>query len=324
MTLALRNNGTSLAQNGAGGWTRDQIELLKTQVCPGATDQELALFGQVCRGLELDPFLRQIYAIKRRAKNDRGGYDEKMSIQIGIDGQRLMAERTGKFGGTLRIEWTADGRNWVDCWLESYPPRAARATVARIDGHGQVTEITAVAKWDSFAQSYYNKEKRAKVPTGLWAQMPEHMLGKCAEMQALRRAFGALFREAEAAGVSFSAADDAREASYEGELLEEETGSSPGGLECEADFEGPAQDDPLYVDMTPEAQDNARRWFWGQASKAWPSVTGAELEAAVYEEMAREKLLAWDEGKGRVSLSASTRGQIAAAGKYLEKLEVPF
>ena len=114
----------------------------------------------------LDPIARQIYCI------ERGG---KWGTQVSIDGARLVAERTGEYRGQTPTQWTADGATWVDVWLATEPPKAARVGVHR---EGFVEPLYAVATMDAY---------NAGGP--MWRKMPALMLGKCAEMLALRKAF---------------------------------------------------------------------------------------------------------------------------------------
>lgn len=128
-------------------------------------------FAQTVQRTQLDPVARQIYCI------ERGG---KYTIQVGIDGARLVAQRTGEYTGQKPIEWTADGEKWVDVWLSDTPPAAARAGVMR---KGFDEPLYAVATWNSYAVYYGTKL------SNMWAQHGALMLGKCAEMLALRKAF---------------------------------------------------------------------------------------------------------------------------------------
>lgn len=144
----------------------DKIDLIKKTLMPrNFGNTELELFLHQARRTGLDPLTRQIYALDVKGK---------FSVQVSIDGFRLIAERSGKYAGQLGPFWCGEDGVWSDVWLGKGNPAAARVGVLRSDFK---EPLWAVARWASYAGGY------------MWQKMPDLMLGKVAEALALRRAF---------------------------------------------------------------------------------------------------------------------------------------
>lgn len=165
---------TSLAVLTDTSFSQEKIELIKRTIAVGVTDDELQLFLYASKKTGLDPLTRQIYAIKRF--NKQAGRDV-MTIQTGIDGYRVIADRTGKLAGISDASFDDEsGKN----------PGKASVTVRKVIDGGGIADFTATARWSEYVQTYKDGN-----PSGMWVKMPFLMLGKCAEALALRKAFPA-------------------------------------------------------------------------------------------------------------------------------------
>ena len=177
-------------------YSRDQIDLIKRQIAVGATDDELRLFLHACAQSKLDPLSRQIYAIKR------GG---KMTIQTGIDGLRLIAQRSGEYRGQVGPLWCGVDGVWHDVWTAPEPPLAAKVGILRA---GFLEPVWGVARTEAYAA-----RTAAGHFAGLWRTMADTMVAKCAEALGFRKAF-----PQECSGIY--TADELEQASRPAEALE--------------------------------------------------------------------------------------------------------
>lgn len=150
-------------------FTTQQLATLRQIGVEKASEGDLAVFFHHCQRTGLDPFAKQIYMVGRW--DNRAGA-MKYVIQTGIDGYRLIAERTGTYAGSDETWQEQNGR------LVS-----ATVTVRKVVA-GQVCGFTATARLEEYVQT--GKDGK---PMGLWAKMPHRMLAKCAEALALRKAF---------------------------------------------------------------------------------------------------------------------------------------
>ena len=151
------------------------LAVLKNSKFKGFTDPEINYARSVCAHLQLNPLLNQIHFVKRKNHSD-GTYS--VTVQVGIDGFRLAAERTGKYAGSDDpvFEYRTND-------TQKKQPSKATVTVYKVID-GVRCPFTASARWEE----YYPGEGKMGA---MWRKMPHGQLGKCAEALALRKAFPA-------------------------------------------------------------------------------------------------------------------------------------
>ena len=105
-------NQLSISPNNGGPemFNEKHKQLIKDTYFKGSSSEEFELFIHVCRRTGLDPAFRQIHPVSR--------WDSKLkrntlTFQVGIDGFRLIAERTGKYApGRLDFMERSKCRHW--------------------------------------------------------------------------------------------------------------------------------------------------------------------------------------------------------------------
>ncbi len=162
------------------GFNQHQLDTLKNSICKGVTNEEFEIFLMACHKTQLDPFMRQIYCVKRKSKKPDGSWGETMTVQTGIDGYRLIAERTERYCPGKKPTYTYD---------ENKKLVTATSYVKKMTKDGKWHVVSADADIEEYMQTYVDRSTGEKKPVGLWANMPKTMLAKCAEAQALRRCF---------------------------------------------------------------------------------------------------------------------------------------
>lgn len=246
-------------------------DLLRRTITAQLSDDEHQLFVLACERSGLDPFARQIYAMRRAGR---------LVIEATIDGLRLSAERTGKYAGQLGPEWCGPDGAWRDIWTETKHPTAARVGIKRSD----FTEPI----WGKALYSEYVQEG------GFWRDMPTLMLAKVAEALAFRKAFPQRFSglytpeetQAQVIAISGSSAGASSET-----LPHRETspGDDPGrGGEAARIIPAPLQ--PFLIDGRVGSHRNVKaafRFIQGELENTLGVREGAETFRKIYMRLPR-------------------------------------
>jgi phage recombination protein Bet len=158
------------------------INTLRNSLYPGAAEESVMLVLSYCKAAGLDPMQKPVHIVPMWSAAQSRLVDQVMP---GIGLYRIQAARTGHYAGVSEPEFGPDVTEDLGGQQMTYPAWC-KVIVKRSLASGQVCEFAAVERWK---ENYATKTSKVTTPNAMWARRPYAQLAKCAEAQALRKAF---------------------------------------------------------------------------------------------------------------------------------------
>ncbi len=175
---------------------------LRAEFCKGFTDEQAEACFTFCRVRNLLPGKHVLFQLRRSKEWDElvGAKVEvtKIVFLTTIDASRLIAQRTGQYGGQAPEEYIYLDENGSPSIVSNIPlpklplvpgqtplprePWAVKTTLYRKDFDHPVVSI---ARFDAYASTY--RTANGPVLTEMWVKRGPEQLAKCSEMLSLRR-----------------------------------------------------------------------------------------------------------------------------------------
>ncbi|MBU2763707.1 phage recombination protein Bet [Acidithiobacillus caldus] len=163
---------------------QELISVLENSIYPGASRESIKMAISYCAAAKLDPLQKPVHIVPMwdtKAKRMRD------VIMPGIGLYRTQAARSGEYAGVSEPEFGEDVTENIGGVTVTYP-KWCKATVKRRLPSGEIVEFSAKEFWK---ENYAVKggQEKSIAPNAMWAKRPYGQLAKCAEAQALRKAF---------------------------------------------------------------------------------------------------------------------------------------
>lgn len=172
---------TTITQDQESVWTDEgKLVEIKSLVAPKLTDNEFALLVNMGKATGLNPFLREIWAVK---------YDDKSQAQIfiGRDGYRKVAQSNPEYDYHV-VESVYENDQF------SRENDEVKHSYSLTNRGALVGSYCSVKRKNSSKPCFvFVKLQEYNTGKSVWAQKPETMIKKVAEAQGLRMAFQSLF-----------------------------------------------------------------------------------------------------------------------------------
>lgn len=165
--------------------------VLKETLYPGAKDESIAMVINYCKARKLDPIKKPVHLVQisvKTGKKDSQGkdqYEYRDVVMPGIGLYRIEADRSGQYAGMSEPEYGEDITESIGNVKLTYPKWCMIVIKKRL-ASGEIVEYKAKEFWK---ENYATKSRNDSSPNAMWEKRPYGQLAKCAEAQALRKAF---------------------------------------------------------------------------------------------------------------------------------------
>ena len=173
--IEIRESHNAISEN--FGYSNEQVAVIQKTVAKGTTAVELAYFINVCKTVDLNPFIKEIWCYK----DNRGN----LLVFAGRDGFLAKAQRSPSFNGIRSSEVCEEDEFEIDI---------ANNKIKHVFGKGKRGEIIGayclVFRKDGEPTIEYVDFKTYNKGYNAWKTHPAEMIKKVAETHALKKGFG--------------------------------------------------------------------------------------------------------------------------------------
>ena len=160
------------------------LDVLQSSLYPGASHQSIKMVLGYCKAAGLDPMRKPVHLVPMW---DSKAGQMRDVVMPGVGLYRTDAARTGEYAGITEPEFGPDKTETLG-GVEITFPQWCRVTVSRRMPSGDIVKFTASEFWKENYAVKGGKDKSI-APNAMWQKRPYGQIAKCAEAQALRKAF---------------------------------------------------------------------------------------------------------------------------------------
>lgn len=159
-------------------------------VYPGAKPHSVMMVVDYCKARKLDPLMKPVHIVPMQVENKNTGNKEWRDVVMpGIGSYRIQADRSNNYAGADDPEYgptiKMEGKDsYGNDYSIQYPEWCSFTVYKMVDG--QRVAFKAKERW---LENYAVQKSGNVAPNAMWKRRPFAQLAKCAEAQALRRAW---------------------------------------------------------------------------------------------------------------------------------------